>query len=142
MKPTADFNERSFIVIWEMTQACDLACKHCRASALPRRNPRELSTDEARRLIDEVAALQVPVFVLTGGDQLKRPDVFEEVPELPCGLLSVSIKTFVEQLLQSFLDRLARWCLGFARSKIANNVLGWIIAGFVICSPNGASAPA
>src|SRR5450759_1739745 len=74
-----DFNERPFIVIWETTQACDLACVHCRACAQPLRSTLELSTDEAKRLIDEVAALRAPVFVLTGGDPLKRPDIFELV---------------------------------------------------------------
>ena len=47
-----DFSERPYIVIWEVTQACDLACVHCRASAQPRRNPLELSTKEGKRLID------------------------------------------------------------------------------------------
>ncbi len=74
-----DFDERPFIVIWETTQACDLACVHCRACAQPIRSALELSTAEAKRLIDEVAALKAPVFVLTGGDPLKRPDVFELV---------------------------------------------------------------
>jgi radical SAM protein len=74
---TVDFNERPFIAIWELTQACDLACVHCRASAQPERNPMELSTDEGKGLIDQIAALQVPVFVLTGGDPIKRPDLFE-----------------------------------------------------------------
>lgn len=73
------FEERPFIAIWETTQACDLACVHCRACAQPARNPLELSTDEAKRLIDEIAAMEVPVFVLTGGDPLKRPDIFELV---------------------------------------------------------------
>ena len=72
-----DFNERPFIAIWEVTQACDLACVHCRASAQPDRHPMELSTDEGKHLIDQVAALKVPVFVLTGGDPIKRPDLFE-----------------------------------------------------------------
>ncbi|HEY1732478.1 MAG TPA: TIGR04053 family radical SAM/SPASM domain-containing protein [Terriglobales bacterium] len=74
-----NFDERPFVAIWETTQACDLACLHCRASAQPGRHPLELSTDEAKRLIDEIAALEVPVFVLTGGDPLKRPDIFELV---------------------------------------------------------------
>jgi radical SAM protein len=74
---TVDFNERPFIAIWEVTQACDLACVHCRASAQPDRNPMELSTDEGKHLIDQIAALKVPVFVLTGGDPIKRPDLFE-----------------------------------------------------------------
>jgi AdoMet-dependent heme synthase len=74
---TVDFNERPFIAIWEVTQACDLACVHCRASAQPDRNPMELSTEEGKGLIDQIAALEVPVFVLTGGDPIKRPDLFE-----------------------------------------------------------------
>jgi AdoMet-dependent heme synthase len=72
-----DFDERPFLAIWEVTQACDLACVHCRASAQPNRHPMELSTDEGKALIDQIASLRVPVFVLTGGDPIKRPDLFE-----------------------------------------------------------------
>lgn len=74
-----DFSQRPFIVIWEVTQACDLICLHCRACAHPQRHPRELSTAEGCRLIDEIAGMQVPVFVLTGGDPLKRSDIFDLV---------------------------------------------------------------
>lgn len=74
---TIDFNERPFLAIWEVTQACDLACVHCRASAQPDRHPMELTTAEGKGLIDQIAALKVPVFVLTGGDPIKRPDLFE-----------------------------------------------------------------
>ncbi len=74
-----NFDERPFIAIWETTQACDLACVHCRACAQPQRNSLELTTSESKRLIDEIAAMEIPVFVLTGGDPLKRPDIFELV---------------------------------------------------------------
>ncbi|HVJ06929.1 MAG TPA: TIGR04053 family radical SAM/SPASM domain-containing protein [Acidisarcina sp.] len=74
---TTNFDERPFIAIWEVTQACDLACVHCRASAQPERHPSELTTEEGKQLIDQIASLQVPVFVLTGGDPIKRPDLFE-----------------------------------------------------------------
>lgn len=74
---SVDFNERPFIAIWEVTQACDLACVHCRASAQPNRHPQELTTAEGKQLIDSIAEWQVPVFVLTGGDPIKRPDLFE-----------------------------------------------------------------
>ncbi len=74
---TVDFNQHPFIAIWEVTQACDLACVHCRASAQPERHPLELTTEEGKQLIDQIAALEVPVFVLTGGDPIKRPDLFE-----------------------------------------------------------------
>jgi radical SAM protein len=79
-----DFNHKPYIVIWETTQACDLACVHCRACAQPARNPFELSTKEAKALIDQIAEMRVPVFVLTGGDPLKRPDIFELV-QYACG---------------------------------------------------------
>jgi radical SAM protein len=74
---TIDFGQRPFLAIWEVTQACDLACVHCRASAQPDRHPMELTTAEGKNLIDQIAAMQVPVFVLTGGDPIKRPDLFE-----------------------------------------------------------------
>ena len=74
---TIDFNKRPFLAIWEVTQACDLACVHCRAAAQPLRHPMELTTGEGKGLIDQVAAMEVPIFVLTGGDPIKRPDLFE-----------------------------------------------------------------
>ena len=78
-RPALDFNQKPMIVIWEVTQACDLACYHCRASAQPLRNNMELTTTQGRRLLDEVAAMGAPIFVLTGGDPLKRPDIYDLV---------------------------------------------------------------
>ena len=72
-----DFDQAPFLVIWETTRACDLACRHCRAEAVSSRHPQELSTDEARRMMDDVRRFGRPLFVLTGGDPLKRPDVVE-----------------------------------------------------------------
>lgn len=77
MRFDLDFDQTPFIVIWEVTQACDLACVHCRACAQPSRNPLELSTEEGKRVIDDIAEMGSPVFVITGGDPLKRPDIFE-----------------------------------------------------------------
>ncbi|MEV4703332.1 TIGR04053 family radical SAM/SPASM domain-containing protein [Actinoplanes sp. NPDC049316] len=69
--------ERPFIVIWEATQACPLACRHCRASARPERDPAELTTDEAVDLMAQVARFgrPAPLFVITGGDPFQRPDL-------------------------------------------------------------------
>jgi radical SAM protein len=74
-----DFNESPFIIIWETTQACDLACLHCRASAQPNRDRGELDTAEAKRLLDTARQFGHPLFVLTGGDPLKRDDTVEIV---------------------------------------------------------------
>jgi radical SAM protein len=113
---TIDFNERPFIAIWEVTQACDLACVHCRASAQPDRHPMELSTAEGKRLIDQIAALKVPVFVLTGGDPIKRPDLFELIGHAHSAGVRVSltpsatpllIRDIVVRLKEAGLARLA-----------------------------------
>jgi len=74
-----NFDEAPFLVIWETTRACDLACKHCRAEAVSERHPLELSTEEAKRMMDAVRRFGRPLFVLTGGDPLKRPDIVELV---------------------------------------------------------------
>lgn len=71
---TVDFNQSPFIVIWEMTRACALKCLHCRAEAIDRRSPDELSTKEAFALLSEIRRFGKPLVVLTGGDPLRRPD--------------------------------------------------------------------
>ena len=72
-----DFSLAPFLVIWEVTRACALACVHCRADAIARRDPRELTTEEGFRLIDQVRAIgpRPPLFVLTGGDPMRRRDL-------------------------------------------------------------------
>ncbi len=72
-----DFSLSPFIVIWEVTQACDLACRHCRAEAINWRDPRELSTQEGFKLIKEIHSMGTPVMVLSGGDPIKREDIFD-----------------------------------------------------------------
>ena len=72
-----DFNVRPFVVIWENTRACDLACVHCRAAAQSKRSQYELTTEQGFALIDEIARIQPKVFVLTGGDPLKRDDTYD-----------------------------------------------------------------
>lgn len=74
-----DFDESPFLVIWETTRACDLACKHCRAEAVANRHPLELSTEEAKAMMRNVRRFGHPLFVLTGGDPLKRPDTVDLV---------------------------------------------------------------
>lgn len=73
--PAVDFDQAPFLVIWETTQACALACRHCRASARPWRDPLELTTDEGRRLVDMTAEMGTPIIVFSGGDPMNRPDL-------------------------------------------------------------------
>lgn len=73
------YAERPLLVYWELTRACELACRHCRAEAVSWRHPRELSTEAGFALLDKLAEFGPPLshLVLTGGDPLKRPDLFD-----------------------------------------------------------------
>lgn len=72
-----DFNTNPFIVIWELTRACQLKCLHCRAEAQYHRHPLELTFEEGKKLIDDIYEMDNPMLVFTGGDPLMRPDVYE-----------------------------------------------------------------
>ena len=80
-KRSVNYDQRPMLVFWETTRACQLACKHCRASATPGALPGELTHDEGIAFIDSIAGFgrPHPILVLTGGDCLLRPDIFELV---------------------------------------------------------------
>lgn len=81
VRPTeVDPSERPVVLIWELTQACDLACKHCRAEAEDLRHPDELTTEEGKQLLADAAEFgDDQLVVLSGGDPLYRDDVAELV---------------------------------------------------------------
>ncbi|WP_210366079.1 TIGR04053 family radical SAM/SPASM domain-containing protein [Bacillus sp. REN3] len=72
-----DFNENPYIVIWEVTRACQLKCVHCRADAQNKPDPRELSPEEGIKLIDQIYEMNNPMLVFTGGDCMMREDLFD-----------------------------------------------------------------
>ena len=75
-----DTDRRPLVLIWEVTRACELACRHCRANARPERHPDELTTTEAKRLLREAAGFgDGQLVVLSGGDPLSRDDLVELV---------------------------------------------------------------
>jgi heme b synthase len=65
------------LIAWEVTRQCPLACRHCRASAEKSAYEGELSTDECFRVLDNIAAFARPTIILTGGEPLLRPDIFD-----------------------------------------------------------------
>jgi len=81
MNPNAlDTDERPFVLVWELTRACELTCKHCRADAQPERHPDELTTAEGKALLDEARRFgENQLVVLSGGDPLARDDTVDLV---------------------------------------------------------------
>jgi radical SAM protein len=113
-----DFSEAPFLVIWETTQACDLACKHCRASAQPDRDSRELSLAEGRNLLRQIKDFGDPLLVFTGGDPLKRPDLFTLIEESAgLGLRTTVTPSATPLLTEDAVTRLQR--AGIARMAVS-----------------------
>ncbi len=116
MRPRVDFDKSPYLVLWELTRSCTLACQHCRAKAMRKRNPSELSTDEAFKLLGEIEEFGRPLLVLTGGDPLQRPDLFEIIAEARRRGFTVAItpsgtplmtRSIVQRLKESGVERLA-----------------------------------
>ena len=68
------------LIAWEVTRSCNLACKHCRAEAHEEAYPGELTTEQAKALIDTFPGVGNPIVIFTGGEPLMRHDIFELVP--------------------------------------------------------------
>ncbi len=93
-------------VYWEMTIACDLSCRHCRANAIPTRDPMELSTDQAKELIRGVKELG-SMLILTGGDPMKRADLFELIDyarslHVPVGITPATTPLLTREAIHGF----------------------------------------
>lgn len=113
MKP---FDEAPYLILWELTRACALACKHCRAEAIRKRSERELSFEECAQVLDELSRFGRPLIVLTGGDPVWRPDLFQIVREAHRRGFTVAItpsatprttKNVLKELKESGIARVA-----------------------------------
>jgi radical SAM protein len=106
-----NFDEAPILVFWETTRACELACRHCRAEAIPEPAPDELTTSEGRRLIQQLAGFgpRPPVLVMTGGDVMSRSDLLELVAAARQVGLPVALAPSVTSRLKTGpLDELRR----------------------------------
>ena len=77
MEHTAKKESALRLVAWETTRNCNLSCMHCRASATHGPHSGELDTQASYRLLDQIAQVGTPIVILTGGEPLLRPDIFD-----------------------------------------------------------------
>jgi len=103
-------DEKPLLVFWETTKACPLACIHCRANAITRPLPGELSHAEALDLIRQVAEFgrPYPVLVLTGGDPLMRSDLWELVEEARSLGIPIAMAPSPSRQLLENIDNIVR----------------------------------
>ncbi len=104
IRPVFTYEQAPLMVYWEMTQACDLACRHCRASAVSKRDPQELSMGEAQRLLEQINSFGKPTLILTGGDPMKRLDLFDLISYarslgLPVGITPSGTQSLPEEAI-------------------------------------------
>jgi radical SAM protein len=111
-----DYRVNPFIVIWEVTRACALKCLHCRAEAQYKADPRQLTLEEGKKLIDDVCEMDRPLFVFTGGDPLMRPDLFDlakyaiEEKKLPVSMTPSATPRVTKQAIAKAKEvGLSRW---------------------------------
>lgn len=107
-----DFAQRPMLVFWETTRACQLACRHCRAEAIPGALPGELDTLEGKKLLDSLTVFgrPYPVIIFTGGDVLMRPDAMELLAYarrlgLPVGVAPSVTDRLTDAAMQSWVDQ-------------------------------------
>ena len=94
-----DFNQMPFTLAWELTRACALNCIHCRAEAQKKHDPRELTTEEGFRLIDQIVEMGKPILILTGGDPLMRKDTYDFISHAVSRGLRVALSPSATKLV-------------------------------------------
>lgn len=106
-----DFSRVPLNIYWEVTQACPLACRHCRASAMPAAHPEELTHAEALAFLRQIPTFgdPVPNLILTGGDPLARPDLFALIAEgrrlgIPMSITPAASPALTRDVLQRLVD--------------------------------------
>lgn len=82
-----DYNSKPILIFWETTKACDLACKHCRASALTEGLPDEMNLEQSLEFVEQIRDFgrPYPVLILTGGDIMKKKglqDILRKAKEI------------------------------------------------------------
>ena len=94
------------IVAWETTAACNLSCRYCRACATPAPEPDELNTKEALAFLDSIAPLQ-PMLILSGGEPLLRPDIFQIIRHAVSSGMRVSLASNGTRITPEVADEIA-----------------------------------
>ncbi|MCS7253251.1 MAG: radical SAM protein [Armatimonadota bacterium] len=81
------------VIVWNLTRICNLRCIHCYSDSSTNLSDGELTTDEAKRLIDELVQLRIPRLLISGGEPLMRSDIFELIRHASSGGLKVALST-------------------------------------------------
>jgi len=110
------------VVIWNLIRRCNLTCKHCYSISADHDYAGELSTDEVCTVMDDLKAFQVPVLILSGGEPLLRPDIFDIAARAKAMRFYVGLSTNGTLIDAPMADRIA--ALGFDYVGISLDGIG------------------
>ena len=110
------------VVIWNLTRRCNLKCRHCYAVAADHDFPGELSTPEAIEVLDDLAAYGIPALILSGGEPLSRPDLFDIARRAKAHGLYLALSTNGTPIAGAIADKVA--AIGFDYVGISLDGLG------------------
>ncbi len=101
------------VVVWNSTRTCNLNCIHCYMDSKNQKYQGELTTDEAKRFIDDLAEFNVPVLLFSGGEPLIRPDFFELAEYTASRGIRVTISTNGTLITREVAGRLKEIGVGY-----------------------------
>lgn len=110
------------VVIWNLIRRCNLTCKHCYSISADHNYAGELSTPEVFTVMDDLKAFRVPVLILSGGEPLMRPDIFEIAERAKAMKFYVGLSTNGTLIDEALADRIA--ALGFDYVGISLDGIG------------------
>jgi len=114
------------IVFWNITYQCNLKCAHCYINAIQNRLPKEMSTEEARRLSEEMVEIGIPLVVVTGGEPLVREDFWEIMePMANKQRPRLSLSTNGTLITRDVAERLASYGFVYVGISIDSVKPGW-----------------
>ena len=109
--------ERRPIVVWNITRTCNLRCVHCYSDSEARKYAGELTTEEAKRVIDDLAGFHIPALLFSGGEPLTRPDLFQLVEYGVSMGLRITLSTngtLIDEITAANLKRLGLTYVGIS----------------------------
>jgi len=113
MAVAASARTRRPVVVWNITRTCNLRCIHCYSDSEPRAYADELTTAEAKAVLDDLAAFHVPAVLFSGGEPLMRPDLFELAEYARAKGLHVVLSTNGTLITERVADRIRRIGLAY-----------------------------
>ncbi|MCT4509360.1 MAG: radical SAM protein [Tepidibacter sp.] len=101
------------VVVWNITNVCNFKCKHCYSSATPTKDKEELTLEEIKKVVDDLATINVPVILLSGGEPLMRDNIFEIIEYIKSKGINVSLSTNGSLITKDVARRLKNLGIGY-----------------------------